>query len=86
MVECLAPHNSVRGSSIYYMKQLNYQHNEMTKIQEATETSLNIFNEIDSLRIPEESRVKIKALGQVLRSMKVILENERNKLDTQSAA
>ena len=68
------------------MKQLNYQHNEMTKIQEATETSLNIFNEIDSLRIPEESRVKIKALGQVLRSMKVILENERNKLDTQSAA
>lgn len=64
----------------------NNAHNEMTKIQEATETSLNIFNEIDSLRIPEESRVKIKALGQVLRSMKVILENERNKLDTQSAA
>lgn len=67
------------------MNQLNKQHNEMNKIQEATQVSLSIYNEIDSYQMPEENRVKHKALGQVLRSLVEILENERL-TDSQPAA
>ena len=57
----------------------------MNKIQEATQVSLSIYNEIDSYKMPEENRVKHKALGQVLRSLLEILENERL-TDSQPAA
>ena len=61
------------------MNQLNNSHNEMNKILEATKVSINLFNEIDAHKMPEENRIKHKALGQVLRSLqeKVVLENER---------
>jgi|TARA_B110001452_G_C15175353_1_gene408423 hypothetical protein len=59
---------------------------EMTKIKEAAEVSLSIYNSIDSYKLPEGNRVAHKSLGQVLRSLVELLENERNKpTDTQSA-
>ena len=49
--------------------------NVMNKtILEATEVSLSIYNQIDSYQLPEETRVKHKALGQVLRSLVEILD------------
>ena len=51
--------------------------NEMTKIKEAAEVSLSIYNTIDGYRIPEGNRVAHKSLGQVLRSLVELLENER---------
>ena len=53
--------------------------NEMTKIKEAAEVSLSIYNSIDSYRLPEVNRVAHKSLGQVLRSLVELLDNERNK-------
>ena len=53
--------------------------NEMTKINEAAEVSLSIYNTIDSYKMPEGNRVAYKSLGQVLRSLVELLDNERNK-------
>ena len=59
---------------------------EMTKIKEAAEVSLSIYNSIDSYKLPEGNRVAHKSLGQVLRSLVELLENERNKsTDTHTA-
>ena len=61
--------------------------NEMTKIKEAAEVSLSIYNTIDGYRIPEGNRVAHKSLGQVLRSLVALLEDEpTGPTDTQSAA
>ena len=49
------------------------------KLQEATEVSLAIYNEIEGHKMPEENRIKHKALGQVLRSLVEILEHEQSK-------
>ena len=60
--------------------------NEMTKIKEAAEVSLSIYNTIDCYHMPELNRVAHKSLGQVLRSLVELLENERNKsTDTHTA-
>ena len=60
--------------------------NEMTKIKEAAEVSLSIYNTIDGYRIPEGNRVAHKSLGQVLRSLVELLENEQSgSTHTQSA-
>jgi len=60
--------------------------NEMTKIKEAAEVSLSIYNTIDSYKLPEGNKLAHKSLGQVLRSLVALLENERNEsTDTQSA-
>jgi hypothetical protein len=60
--------------------------NEMTKINEAAEVSLSIYNTIDSYKMPEGNRVAYKSLGQVLRSLVELLDNERNKsTDTHTA-
>ena len=60
--------------------------NEMTNIKEAAEVSLSIYNTIDGYRIPEGNRVAHKSLGQVLRSLVELLENERpESTNTQSA-
>lgn len=53
--------------------------NEMTKINEAAEVSLSIYDTIDSYKMPEGNRVAYKSLGQVLRSLVELLDNERNK-------
>jgi hypothetical protein len=66
---------------------MQHHNNEMKTLQEATEVSISIYNEIDEYNMPEDNRIKHKALGQVLRSLVEILENERARLDnTQSAA
>ena len=58
----------------------NNAHNNMNKkLQEATEVSLAIYNEIEGHKMPEENRIKHKALGQVLRSLVEILEHEQSK-------
>jgi hypothetical protein len=60
--------------------------NEMTKINEAAEVSLSIYNTIDSYKMPEGNSVAYKSLGQVLRSLVELLDNERNKsTDTHTA-
>lgn len=60
--------------------------NEMTKINEAAEVSLSIYDTIDSYKMPEGNRVAYKSLGQVLRSLVELLDNERNKsTDTHTA-
>jgi|DEB0MinimDraft_12_1074336.scaffolds.fasta_scaffold02675_9 hypothetical protein len=48
-------------------------------LKDAAEVSLTILNEMDGYRLPQDMRVKHKALDQCLRSMIEILENESNK-------
>ena len=48
-------------------------------IREAIEVSLSLYDTVDSYKLPSDSRVKHIALGQCLRSMVELLEN-----DTQS--
>ena len=58
----------------------NININEMNKvIREAIEVSLSLYDTVDSYKLPSDSRVKHIALGQCLRSMVELLEN-----DTQS--
>ena len=58
----------------------------MTKIKEAAEVSLSIYNTIDCYHMPELNRVAHKSLGQVLRSLVELLENEQSgSTNTQSA-
>jgi hypothetical protein len=58
----------------------------MNKLEDATKTTLSIHNSIDTRGIPKEIRIKHNAVGQCLRSLIEILENERNRpTDTQSA-
>ena len=51
------------------------------KIKEATELAINLHNDMDTRGIPKSILIKHKAIGQCLRSMLDILENdnERNK-------
>jgi len=70
------------------MTQINNKinRNEMTKTNEAAEVSLSIYNTIDVYKLKGADRVAYKSLGQVLRSLVELLENERNKsTDTHTA-
>ncbi len=59
----------------------------MTKIKEAAEVSLSIYDQIDAHRVPKANRVAHKSLGQVLRSLIELIENERlESTDTPPAA
>lgn len=55
---------------------------KMTKIKEAAEVSLNVYNEIDSVRLPKEIRIKHNALGQLLRALLSTVENESRRIET----
>jgi len=62
-------------------------HNEMTKIKEAAEVSLSLYNQIDGYKLKERNRITHQSLGQVLRSLVALLEDEpTGPTDTQSAA
>jgi hypothetical protein len=62
-------------------------HNEMTKIKEAAEVSLSLYNQIDGYKLKEGNRITNQSLGQVLRSLVALLEDEpTGPTDTQSAA
>lgn len=76
-----SPHPA-EGSSV-----LNNHRNKqaMTKIIEAAEVSLNLHNQIDTFKLPEEIRIKHNALGQLLRSLLTTVENERIRTTGQSA-
>ena len=61
--------------------------NEMTKIKEAAEVSLSLYNQIDGYKLKEGNRITHQSLGQVLRSLVALLEDEpTGPTDTQSAA
>ena len=49
----------------------------MNTLKDATNTTLSIHNQIDTRRLPEEVRVKHNAVGQCLRSLIEILDNEQ---------
>jgi hypothetical protein len=51
------------------------------KIKEATELAINLHNDMDTRGIPKSILIKHKAIGQCLRAMLDILEddNEPNK-------
>ncbi len=51
------------------------------KIKEATELTINLYNDMDTRGIPKSILIKHNAIGQCLRAMLDILENdnERNK-------
>jgi len=51
-------------------------------ISEATEITLNLYDSIDSYKFTPEVQVKYKALGQCLRSIMEILQDERRKRTT----
>ena len=53
------------------------QTNIMNTLKDATNTTLSIHNQIDTRRLPEEVRVKHNAVGQCLRSLIEILDNEQ---------
>jgi len=60
--------------------------NEMTKIKEAAEVSLSLYNQIDGYKLKEGNHITHQSLGQVLRSLVELLENERpESTNTQSA-
>lgn len=46
-------------------------------IKEAVTVSLNLYNQVDSYRLETDSKVKHLALGQCLRSIIEILEDDR---------
>lgn len=79
MLECLALRKSAGGSSVLNSKNIL---TKMTKIKEAAEVSLNIYNEIDSIRLPKEIRIKHNALGQLLRALLSTVENESRRIET----
>ena len=45
-------------------------------IKEAIEVSLSLYNKVDSYKLPSDTKVKHIALGQCLRSLVELLENE----------
>ena len=49
-------------------------------IHEATEVSLNAYNEIESRELPRETRDRFKFLGQCLRALTEQLEEENDRL------
>ena len=57
----------------------------MTKIKEAAEVSLSLYEEIDPFKLPQETRIKHNALGQLLRSLLTTVENERIRITGSSA-
>ena len=53
----------------------------MTKFKEAAQVSINLHNEIDSYKLPQDIRIKHNAIGQLLRSLLTALEDERLRSD-----
>lgn len=51
-------------------------------LKEATSVSMSLYDQIDSYKLPADTKIKIEALGQCLRSIIAILDDERNKEDT----
>ena len=47
---------------------------EYTK--QATELSIDLHKSIDTMRLPAETKIKLDALGQCLRSLLETIENE----------
>lgn len=51
-------------------------------IKEAVEVGINLHKNVDAYKLPSESRLNHDALGQCLRSIVDILENENRKTAT----
>lgn len=73
MIDYLAHRNSAVGSSNLQSMQTK---NIMDNLKEATTTTLSIHNAIDTRRLPQEVRIKHDAVGQCLRSLIELLDNE----------
>ena len=78
MIECLALLHVAEGSSILHN---NYKIYMNEKMKEATELTINLHQGMDTRGIPKSILIKHNAIGQCLRSMLDILENDikRNK-------
>ena len=79
MIECLALLHVAEGSSILHNNYYKTHMNE--KMKEAAELTINLHQGMDTRGIPKSILIKHNAIGQCLRSMLDILENdnERNK-------
>ncbi len=77
MLKCLAPLFGFGGSQVSFEPITNKYNNAMKKRQEAVEVALSIHSSIDDYRFPKDIRIQHQSLGQVLRSLLEILENER---------
>ena len=59
----------------------NYQKNQpimLKTIQEATEVSLNAYNDINSMELPQQTRDRFRFLGQCLKALtKQLEDNDR---------
>ncbi len=75
-LQCLALLQFGGGAKLFLpMNQTNPTHmSEYTK--QATELSINLHESIDTMRLPAETKIKLDALGQCLRSLLETIENE----------
>ena len=65
------------GSSILSMNQTMNN-----TLKEAALTTIKIHDDVDTYKLPADTKIKIEALGQCLRSMLQILNDEPNKTNT----
>lgn len=65
------------GSRLTTIKQKNIM---LKTIHEATEVSLNAYNEISSREIPSEAKDRFKFLGQCLNALTEQLQQENDRL------
>lgn len=77
MIECLAPCNSA-GGQVFLSTNITM----IQTIKEAVSVSISLHEQIDSYKLPADTKIKLEALGQCLRSITTILDDERNKQDT----
>jgi len=73
MIECLALLHVAEGSSILHN---NYKIYMNEKMKEAAELTINLHQGMDTRGIPKSILIKHNAIGQCLRSMLDILEND----------
>lgn len=67
----------LRGVKYSTLNMHNLNTNQMNQvIKEAVEVSLSLYDKVDSYKLPSDAQVKHVALGQCLRSLVELLENE----------
>jgi|DEB0MinimDraft_6_1074348.scaffolds.fasta_scaffold04666_3 hypothetical protein len=76
MIECLALLHVAEGSSILHNITTKYMNEKM---KEATELTINLHQGMDTKGIPKSLLIKHNAIGQCLRSMLDILENDNER-------
>ena len=77
MIKCLAPCNSVGGQVFLSMNNTMNQ-----TIKEAASVSISLHKQIDPYKLPADTKIKLEALGQCLRSLINILDDDKHQNTT----